>query len=57
MAKWLITATEIINYELEVEADTYDDALEEARRTSDYAFDEFYQVGQEFTVDDAEEIA
>ena len=57
MGKWLITATEIINYELEVEADTYDDALEEARRTSDYAFDEFYQVGQEFTVDDAEEIA
>lgn len=57
MGNWLITATQIINYELEVEADTYDEAIAEAQRTSDYTFDEFMEVGHEFTIDDAEEVA
>jgi hypothetical protein len=56
MATWIVTATQITNYELEVEADTYDEAIAEAERTSDYAFDELMEVGHEFTVDDAEEI-
>lgn len=57
MGKWLITATEVVNYELEVEADSYGEAIVEAERTSNEAFDEFYQAGQEFTIDDAQEIA
>ena len=56
MATWNITATQITNYELEVEADTYDEAIAEAERTSNYAFDEFMEIGIEFTIDDAEEI-
>ena len=56
MATWRITATQITNYELEVEADTREEAIAEAHRTSDYAFDEFYQVGYEFTIDYADEV-
>ena len=56
MGRWLITATEVVNYELEVEADSYGEAIVEAERTSNETFDEFCQVEQEFTIDDAQEI-
>lgn len=56
MGIWLITATQITNYELEVEADSYDEAIAEAQRTSEQAFDEFFEAGYEFTIDDAEEV-
>jgi len=57
MNKYLVTATQIINYELEVEAENEEAAMEEAERVSDYHFDELCEVGREFTVDEAEEIA
>jgi len=54
MPKFLVNATQIINYQLEVEADNSEAAMGEAERVSDYHFDELCEVGREFTVDDAE---
>jgi len=51
MNKWLITATEIKNYYLVVEADDKDDALDIARNAEMSDFD---QVGGEFTIDYAD---
>ena len=56
MNKYLVTATQIINYEIEIEAENEDAAMREAERVSDTTLDEFIEVGFEFTVDEAEEI-
>ena len=56
MNKYLVTATQIINYELEVEAESEEAAIEVAEKVSNETFDEFMDVGYEFTVDEAEEV-
>lgn len=56
MNKYLVTATQVVNYELEVEAESEEAAIEVAEKVSNEAFDEFIEVGYEFTVDEAEEI-
>ena len=56
MNKYLVTATQIINYELEVEAESEEAAIEVAEKVSNETFDEFMEVGYEFTVDEAEEV-
>jgi hypothetical protein len=56
MNKYLVTATQIINYEIEIEAENEDAAMREAEKVSDNTLDEFIEVGFEFTVDEAEEI-
>ena len=62
MNKYLVTATQIINYEIEIEAENEDAAMREAEKVSDTTLagvdnvNEFIEVGFEFTVDLAEEI-
>lgn len=56
MNKYLVTATQIINYEIEIEAETEEAAIQVAEKVSNETFDEFMEVGYEFTVDEAEEI-
>jgi hypothetical protein len=47
MAKYLITATEIVNREMYVEADSQEQAMDIAER----AIDGWHETGNEFTVD------
>lgn len=54
MAKYAITATRIVNFYTEVEADSPDDAVEIAREMREVEFD---AIGGEFTIDYAEEIS
>lgn len=54
MTKYLITATEIKNYYLVVEAEDKDDAMLIAER--DYEMSDFDHVGGEFTIDYADEV-
>jgi hypothetical protein len=51
MSKWLITASEIKNYTMLVEAEDRDDALDIARNCE---MSEFSHDGGEFTVDYAD---
>lgn len=53
MAKYEITATRIINYSAEVEANSQDEAIAIAEQMS---MDEFGEVGHEFTIDYAEDL-
>jgi len=57
MNKYLVTATQVINYEIEIEAENEEAAMWEAEKVSDNTLDEFMEVGFEFTIDEAEEIA
>ena len=47
MATYLITATEIVNREMYVEADSHEQAMDTAER----AIDGWHETGNEFTVD------
>lgn len=53
MAKYEITATQIINYSAEVEANSKDEAIAIAEQMR---MDEFGECGGEFTIDYADEI-
>lgn len=52
MNRYLITATQVTNYELEVEADTPEQAMDFAEQ----AIDGWHETGSEFTVDYADEV-
>ena len=56
MNKYLVTATQVINYEIEIEAQSEEAAIEEAEIVSEKNLDEFIEVGFEFTIDEAEEV-
>lgn len=53
MAKYEITATRIVNYTTEVEANDPDEAVEIARGMDESEFD---AIGGEFTIDYAEDL-
>lgn len=48
MPKYLVTATRVINYEIEIEAVDEFDAY---NVLDDYITDDFTEVGSEFTID------
>ena len=54
MARFLVSATAIQNYLIEIEADSEQAAMEAAEYFSNHHFDEFDKVGHEFTIDSAE---
>lgn len=53
MSKFLVTATKVINYEVEVDAD---DEFHAHEVLGDLIVDDFTQVGTEFTVDSIREV-
>lgn len=56
MGKWMVTAVESNTYELEVEANSYEEAVAEMERTAAEAWDELVHTETEFYVTEAEEI-